>query len=123
MTMIGDWPIGIPATVLLVALAAAPGDLSANNTRDKGTTSSTESKDSAAKKSDSARPAPDADSDSSADEILLLEVEVNGHSTGKIGEFTLRNGNLMTYVHEGASRSGLQDFRSSGQFQPADQVI
>jgi outer membrane usher protein len=100
MTMIGYRPIGIAAALLLVALAVAPGDISANNTLDKGTTSSTESKDSTSKKSDSPHPAPDADSDSSADEILLLEVEVNGHSTGKIGEFTLRNGNLMTRPKE-----------------------
>ncbi|MGA2086958.1 MAG: hypothetical protein ABSG60_15725, partial [Terracidiphilus sp.] len=31
----------------------------------------------------------------SADETLLLDVQVNGHSIGKIGEFTLRRGKLM----------------------------
>src|SRR5471030_2580997 len=30
-----------------------------------------------------------------ADQTLLLEVEVNGYSTGKIGEFTMRNGALL----------------------------
>lgn len=30
-----------------------------------------------------------------SDMTLLLEVEVNGHSTGKIGEFTMRRGRLM----------------------------
>jgi outer membrane usher protein len=30
-----------------------------------------------------------------ADQTLLLEVQVNGHSTGKIGEFTLRDGALV----------------------------
>lgn len=38
-----------------------------------------------------------------ADELLLLEVVVNGHSTGKIGEFTLRDGALF------ARRDELQD--------------
>jgi outer membrane usher protein len=33
--------------------------------------------------------------DPNADEILLLDVQVNGHSIGKIGEFTLRHGMLM----------------------------
>jgi outer membrane usher protein len=36
----------------------------------------------------------------SADETLLLEVQVNGRSTGKIGEFTLRHGNLMARPQE-----------------------
>src|SRR6202162_2560592 len=36
----------------------------------------------------------------STDEILLLEVQVNGHSTGKIGEFTLRHGKLMARPEE-----------------------
>jgi outer membrane usher protein len=43
----------------------------------------------------SAPPADDADSDAS-DEKLILEIEVNGHTIGKVGEFTLRNGKLMT---------------------------
>lgn len=30
-----------------------------------------------------------------ADQMLLLEVQVNGHSTGKLGEFTLRDGLLV----------------------------
>jgi outer membrane usher protein len=42
-----------------------------------------------------ASPAAATASDATADETLLLEVYVNGHSTGKIGEFTLRRGNLM----------------------------
>ena len=33
--------------------------------------------------------------DPNIDEILLLDVYVNGHSLGKIGEFTLRHGKLM----------------------------
>jgi|CZKZ01.1.fsa_nt_gi outer membrane usher protein len=41
-----------------------------------------------------AAPLPDAD------EILLLEVHVNGHSIGKIGEFTLRRGMLMVRPEE-----------------------
>lgn len=36
----------------------------------------------------------------SNDEPLLLEVEINGHSTGKIGEFTLRRGILMAMPEE-----------------------
>lgn len=35
-----------------------------------------------------------------ADETLLLEVDVNGHSIGKIGEFTLRRGKLMARPEE-----------------------
>ena len=34
------------------------------------------------------------------DENLLLEVEINGHSIGKIGEFTLRGGKLMAQPGE-----------------------
>jgi outer membrane usher protein len=36
----------------------------------------------------------------SADQTLLLEVQINGHSTGKIGEFTLRHGKLMARPQE-----------------------
>lgn len=36
----------------------------------------------------------------SADETLLLDVNVNGHSTGKIGEFILRHGRLMARAAE-----------------------
>jgi outer membrane usher protein len=36
----------------------------------------------------------------SADEVLLLEVQVNGRSIGKIGEFTLRHGRLMARPEE-----------------------
>ena len=35
-----------------------------------------------------------------ADQTLLLEVDVNGHSIGKIGEFTLRRGKLMARPDE-----------------------
>ena len=34
------------------------------------------------------------------DEPLLLEVVINGHSTEKIGEFTMRNGRLMAHTDE-----------------------
>src|ERR1035437_1379265 len=34
------------------------------------------------------------------DEALFLEVQVNGHSIGKIGEFTLRRGKLMARPDE-----------------------
>jgi outer membrane usher protein len=34
------------------------------------------------------------------DETLLLDVQVNGHSIGKIGEFTLRHGKLMARPEE-----------------------
>ena len=37
---------------------------------------------------------------SAVDETLLLEVQVNGHSTGKIGEFTLRRGRLFANLEE-----------------------
>jgi outer membrane usher protein len=40
-------------------------------------------------------PASGAASDSSGDVTLLLDVQVNGHSIGKIGEFTQRRGRLM----------------------------
>src|ERR1017187_817401 len=35
-----------------------------------------------------------------ASETLLLEVYVNGHSTGKVGEFTMRRGKLMARSDE-----------------------
>jgi len=35
-----------------------------------------------------------------SDQALLLEVHVNGHSIGKIGEFTLRHGKLMAQADE-----------------------
>ncbi len=38
--------------------------------------------------------------DTNGDEGLLLEVQVNGHSTGKIGEFTLHYGKLMARPKE-----------------------
>ena len=38
--------------------------------------------------------------DASIDEPLLLEVQINGHSIGKIGEFTLRHGELMARPDE-----------------------
>jgi outer membrane usher protein len=38
--------------------------------------------------------------DPNADQILLLDVHVNGHSIGKIGEFTLRHGILMARPDE-----------------------
>ena len=41
-----------------------------------------------------------ANMSSSADQTLLLEVQINGHSTGKIGEFTLRRGKLMARPQE-----------------------
>jgi outer membrane usher protein len=37
---------------------------------------------------------------SGSDQALLLEVHVNGHSIGKIGEFTLRHGRLMAQAGE-----------------------
>ena len=37
---------------------------------------------------------------SASDQMLLLEVHVNGHSIGKIGEFTLRRGKLMAQADE-----------------------
>ena len=37
---------------------------------------------------------------SAAAELLLLDVQVNGHSIGKIGEFTLRDGVLLATRHE-----------------------
>lgn len=38
--------------------------------------------------------------DPNADQKLLLEVWINGHSTGKIGEFTMRRGKLMARPDE-----------------------
>jgi outer membrane usher protein len=43
---------------------------------------------------------PEGASGASADEALLLEVQVNGQSIGKIGEFTLRHGKLMARPDE-----------------------
>jgi outer membrane usher protein len=36
----------------------------------------------------------------SADETLLLDVQVNGHSIGKVGEFTLRHGKMLARPDE-----------------------
>ncbi len=48
-----------------------------------------------------ANPAADgAASGAAPDQTLLLDVQVNGHSTGKIGEFTLRRGKLMARPDE-----------------------
>lgn len=41
-----------------------------------------------------------ASTGTNADETLLLEVDVNGHSIGKIGEFTLHRGKLMARPDE-----------------------
>ena len=48
---------------------------------------------------DEEAPTPGAP-ESNADVTLLLEVQVNGRSTGKIGEFTLRRGKLMVRPEE-----------------------
>jgi len=45
-------------------------------------------------------PLPSVGADAGADEIVLLEVQVNGHSLGKFGEFTLRRGMLMARPDE-----------------------
>jgi outer membrane usher protein len=42
----------------------------------------------------------ESDPDPSADQIQLLEVQINGQPTGKIGEFTLHNGRLMAKPEE-----------------------
>ena len=44
--------------------------------------------------------ATEPSSKAKSDETLLLEVQVNGHSIGKIGEFTLRDGKLMAQPGE-----------------------
>jgi outer membrane usher protein len=41
-----------------------------------------------------------ASGDASADEILILEVEVNGRDIGKVGEFTVRHGKLLARPSE-----------------------
>jgi outer membrane usher protein len=43
---------------------------------------------------------PAADPGANSGETLLLEVQVNGHSIGKIGEFTLRHGQLLARASE-----------------------
>jgi len=42
----------------------------------------------------------DPNSDPGADTTLFLEVEINGHSIDKVGEFTLRRGKLMAHPDE-----------------------
>ena len=44
--------------------------------------------------------APDPVTRADNDETLYLDVQVNGHSIGKIGEFTLRHGTLMARPDE-----------------------
>jgi outer membrane usher protein len=93
MNMIGYWPIGIPAAVLLFALAAGPDRISDNDTN--ATASTPGAKNTSTKKGDNPHPSADVDTDTSADETLLLDLEVNGHALGKLGEFTLRRGSLL----------------------------
>jgi outer membrane usher protein len=45
-------------------------------------------------------PLPDGALYLNADQVLLLDVQVNGHPIGKIGEFTLRRGQLMARPQE-----------------------
>src|SRR4051794_39898861 len=97
MIMIGSLPIGVSATILFVALVAVAADATSS---DKSFADASENKSTSSKKDDGAPPAADIDADAIIGEALLLEVEVNGHSTGKIGEFTLRNGNLMARPKE-----------------------
>ena len=52
-----------------------------------------------AREADDAVPA-EALASAEADQILLLDVQVNGHSIGKIGEFTMHNGRLMARPSE-----------------------
>src|SRR5438045_8165934 len=42
-----------------------------------------------------ASPGTDGATGANADQTLLLDVDVNGHSIGMIGEFTLHRGKLM----------------------------
>ena len=79
---------GCRAAMLLVALTAIPGFISATETKTETETETT------------TEATAFATSAASSDETLLLEVEVNGHSTGKIGEFTLRRGKLMARPDE-----------------------
>jgi outer membrane usher protein len=66
---------------------------SANSTNPSSSTSSSS-------KSGPKSPGTNPTSDPSADTILFLEVEINGHSIEKIGEFTLRSGKLMARPNE-----------------------
>jgi outer membrane usher protein len=45
-------------------------------------------------------PIPTLAADADADQTVLLDVQVNGHPIGKIGEFTLRRGRLMARPDE-----------------------
>jgi outer membrane usher protein len=78
--------------ILALALTALPGMLSAT-----GEKSDTKSDPGTETKSD---PTTESEGAASSSETLLLEVEINGQSTGKIGEFILRRGKLMARADE-----------------------
>ena len=83
---------------LMPRLSAATGktDEAATGKTDEATTGKTN--DAATEKTNEG--APEGVSGASTDETLLLEVQVNGHSIGKVGEFTLRHGKLMARPDE-----------------------
>ncbi len=94
------------AAILLLALAAtSPLALAADRDHDASaaanpapsTTSNPGANDGANAKSIAD---PDTTADPSANETLLLDVEVNGRPIGKIGEFVLRRGTLMARPSE-----------------------
>ena len=63
-----------------------------------------------------------------ADQMRLLDVEINGHSSGKIGQFTLRDGSLLTTrgeLHELGilGPTALIPRSSSAQGTPSDEMI
>ena len=74
--------------MLVLALTAMPGVVS-------GSEPKTDPSAVAAGDSSADPLAAAAAAAAASDQILLLEVEVNGRSIGKIGEFTLRHGTLL----------------------------
>lgn len=62
-----------------------------------------------------------------ADRVLLLDVQVNGHSIGKIGEFTMRGTELMATCSEltdlGFRVPAFQSNASASTFAKSDDLI
>ena len=89
----GSLPLALPVLlVLMVTPSAVARGLASTAV---STPPSTAPSDSSASSADTT-----ADGAASADETLFLEVDINGQSTGKIGEFIVHRGKLMARVEE-----------------------
>lgn len=88
------------AAALTVVIAVAQPSLADSSSLATNSSSADKSAAMASPSAGSADPDPATMDPPAANETLLLEVVVNGHSTGKIGEFVMRRGTLYARPQE-----------------------